>query len=237
MIPYPVFLYDCKNYFNFLDLQSQYVLKLSHAEFDIHWSKTINDIQRMKKCFVMNNALKPHTKLFPEEVFDSLDIKYKDLFFALKAYWAIKHKDKKHVNLNMPKNEFFNEHVKRKYDHDYLHQMVAYYDQPMFKRCLKDGHDVMLDLVKFEQLSFDDKLKICREEIYVLALERILIPNNFSSCEHQAYRITLKNLVTKMSTKWFPTFIADNYNYLYKFDVNYMKKFLNNIKESEKRTA
>ena len=129
------------------------------------------------------------------------------------------------MSLNKSKDKFFTDKVSRKYDHDYLHKIVAYYDEPMYKKCLKDGQEVLLDENKFNVLTYEDKLKLCREEIYVISLERILIPNSFQVCEHIAYRTALRKVVTKMTKGWFPTFIVDNYHLLYKMDVNYMKKF------------
>ena len=202
----------------YIDLESLYILKLSHAEYDIHWSKTVNHIQRIKRKLMH--------KYGSVDIFKSLPSKYHDLFYALKDFWKEKHKEKKKIRLAVTKKQFFNEKVSRKYDHDFLHEVVKYNDEPMYKKCLKDGHEVLLDENKFKKLSKREKLQLCREEIYVIALERFLIPSNFAYCEHECYRAALKKLVTTMTKGWFPTFIVDNYDLLSKIDKNYMKIFL-----------
>lgn len=201
----------------YLTLESLYILKLSHADYNIHWQKTINHIQLIKKYLRARGHKDPILNNLPKE--------YKELLKELKDFWEITHKKKQHIKLNVPKAKFFTAAVDRKYDHDYLHEAVMYYNSPMYKRCLKDGQEVLLDKKKFDALSFEEKLRLCREEIYVIALERYLIPNDFKMCEHEAYRSALRRLVTTMTRGWFPTFIVDNYNSLYKMDLNYMKAF------------
>src|SRR5579863_3799222 len=79
--------------------ESMYILKLSHAEYDIHWQKTVNHIHMIKRM--------------------------------LKEFWKTVHKSKKRITLKMPKDKFFNNKVKRKYDHDLLHEIVKYNEEPM----------------------------------------------------------------------------------------------------------
>jgi len=200
----------------YLTLQSLYILKLSHAEYNIKWYKTLRHMMQ----------LKAHTMPF-----DSFTKREKQLFEKLKNFWRIKHGYRKEkVTLNKTKDRFFTSKVKRIYDHDYIHDIVCYYHKPLYKRCLREGKEVLFDKSKFDALSFEDKIRLCREEIYVLALERYLIPVNFKQDANEAYRLALKCLVTRMSKGWFPTFIVDNYHILYKVDKDYSGIFRNAIK-------
>lgn len=207
-------------------LESLYVLKLSHSEYDVHWHKTVSHIQLIKKYLWARG----HKR----DIFNNLSQEYKDLFYALKDFWKTVHKGKKEkISFKSRKAEFFNQHVKRVYDHDFIHQTVKYYDQPLYKKCLKDGEEVFIDKAKFDMLTFEDKIKLVREEVYVLALERMLIPSDFKICKHEAYRHMLKRFVTNMSKNWLPTFVVDNYDILYKIDVDYEKLFKERIVDDQ----
>lgn len=204
-------------------IESLYVLKLSHSEYNVHWHKTVSHIQLIKRYLWSIG--------YERDVFENLSQEYKDLFYALKDFWKTVHKGKKdHISFKAKKKDFFNQHVQRVYDHDLIHDVVKHYDEPLYKQCLKDGEEVLIDKMKFDQLSFDDKIKMIQEEIYVLALERILIPKKFTVCKHEAYRHMLKRFVTDMSKGWLPTFVVDNYDILYKIDLDYESKFIAAIK-------
>ena len=207
---------------NYITLESLYILKLSHAEYNIHWEKTVGHIQLIKRYL--------RARGYKDPIFDNLDLKYRELYYALKDYWKIVHTAKNKIKLDLTKDKFFNNKVQRIYDHDFIHETIKYNDQPMYAKCLKDGKEVLLDKSKFDKLTFEDKLNLCREEIYVLALERYLIPSNFKMCIHTTYRTALQRLVTSMSRGWFPDFIVDNYDKLYKIDKNYAKIFQEKVR-------
>ena len=195
-----------------IDLHSQYILKLSHSEYDIHWKKTINHLQLIRRLTVIDLSSMTQSEL--------------NLLHDLKEYWKIVHKDRKRgITLNKYPESFFNSKVKRKYCHDMLHRSVMYFDEPMYKRILKNNHPVMVDQIKWTALSFDEKLKCAREEIYTIALERFIIPNDMKFCKHEAYRLALKKVVTTMTKGFFPLFIIDNYHILCKIDKDYILQF------------
>ena len=203
-----------------LDLRGLYVLKLSHSEYNIHWEKTVNDIAVIKKHLCITSYL-------------DLDPIYVALFRALKKHWKIKHvthlngRFNKNINLDTAKDSFFTDKVTRKYDHDDLHRYVAYGDRPFYQKILKENQEVMIDKVKFNALSYEDKLCVCREEITVIAIERFLIPNYDFQGYYRWYRMALKKVVTSMTTGWFPTFIVENYPNLIKADPHCFNKMKN----------
>lgn len=187
-----------------------YNLKVSHIFWDINWSKHIKDIITLQKEFGYSSV--------DREVFDTLY-----------SFWSNVHKDKKdRINLNKSSEEFFNNNVKREYKHDDIHNIIAYYDRPMFESLLKNSGKVILDKEKFDNLPYDDKLKLCSEEIYTIALERYCIPTNFMIDSLEAYRKALKKVVIDLSKGWFPLFIIENISTLMNPDIEYVTKFLNN---------
>lgn len=74
------------------------------------------------------------------------------------------------------KREFFDKYdVKRVIDHDELHTYIAD-GQPAYRAALAEDSTVEIDEIKFNDLTEDQRLRIAREEVTVLALERCLIP-------------------------------------------------------------
>jgi hypothetical protein len=136
-----------------------------------------------------------------------------DLFSLLYKDWVNIHGNKR-AYLKKQNEEFFKDGVDRKYVHDDIHRAVAYYDEPMFEKLKKDRSSAMLDHGMFLELSHDDQLKLCREEIYVTALERFLITSNFRTSRRSAYMGACRLLVTSMTKGWFPKFLVLNWQEL-----------------------
>lgn len=128
----------------------------------------------------------------------------------------------KRVNLNKTKEEFFGDAVVRKYDHDSLHDSVAYGDEAMYIRILKDGSDVLVDNDKFWAMSHEDKLKTIREEVYATALERWVIPTDYRISPRMAYAKAMKKSITSLFKNEWALFIILNYKDLYKPDFDYV---------------
>lgn len=185
-----------------------YTLKLSHSFWKINWPKHAKDI-----VFFQKNDCKIIDELF--------DICYCD--------WVEKHGSKK-AKLSVPNEEFFKKTVDRSYEHDTIHQAVAYYERPLFEKIKSDLSKAYCSQNLFSSLSFEDKLKCCREEIYVTALERFLIPSNFEEHKVIAYKKAICQLVTSMTKGWFPRFIMNNLKYLDMPDKNYVEDFERGLK-------
>lgn len=175
-----------------------YTLKLSHCFWDkVHWRKTMHDIL----FFQYNNVQ------YNEELFDLL---YKD--------WTKIH-GKKRAYLKAENDEFFaKDAVKRTYVHDDIHRAIAYYDRPMFEKIKKNIDLAMIDRGMFEALPYEEQLKVCREEIYVTALERFLIPQNWQIARLTAYMGACRLLMTSMTKGFFPKFIATHWKDLHRPD-------------------
>ena len=191
-----------------------YTLKLSHCFWSHNWAKTMHDIKFFQEKHIQYN----------KELFDLL---YKD--------WENIH-GKKRAYLNKSNEEFFTEKVNRKYVHDDIHRAIAYYDEPMFERLKHDKSKAMLAKDLFEDISYEDKCRLCREEICVTALERFLIPEDFHFSKTGAYIAACKLLITSMTKGWFAFFLASNWLELHKPDnhdfIGLFKKNLYNINHS-----
>lgn len=186
-----------------------YTIKVSHAFWALKngtWSKHMNDILSFQKRNV---------EFIPE------------LYDIMYNIWVEVHGAKK-VNLNQEPEDFFNEHVPRKYDHDSIHHSVAYGDVPMFEKILRDGHAVAVDRSKFDNLSHEDKCRLVREEVYATALERKIIPSGYTGSPRAAYAYAMRQLITSYSKGWFPLWVVLNYSDVYKPDRNYVQYHLDN---------
>lgn len=169
-------------------LNELYTIKVSHAFWDVRWEKHMSHILLMQS--------------HGAEVID-------ELYAVLYEVWEQVHGPKK-VNLNADAEKFFNGNVERVYEHDSVHQAVAFYDRPMFERILRDGSDVAVDKAKFDALTFDEKKALVFEECFVIALERELFARDGRGYK-AAYANALKALVTRLSKGWFPRFIVENF--------------------------
>lgn len=174
----------------YADLDSLYTLKLSHAEYNIHWWKTAQDILFMKK---MGAKIKPK------------------LLVMLKQHWVKVHGNKEFLNLGRTSKDFFDDYVYKAYDHDWLHEVIAYPNPPAFKKCLKDGAEVDICNDKFLALSKAEKVQMLQEEILVIATERWLTnPHNDVTTYDRAYQLALQKTVTNLTKGIQSQFIVEN---------------------------
>ncbi len=191
------------------NLQELYTIKISHIFWDLKnnsWNKHFFDILTLE-----NNKI----ELIPE------------LYNILYPIWEERY-GKKKVNLNQLPEDFFNNNVERKYEHDSIHNSVAYYNEPLFNKILKDNHAIAVDKNKFDNLTHEEKIQLVREEIYATALERQIIPSNYKSNPIEAYNWALKKTLTSFTKGWFPLYMIQNALELRKPEINYVQKHLNN---------
>jgi hypothetical protein len=186
-------------------LDELYTIKISHifwATAKETWQKHFNDILLFQH--------KTNAKFIPE------------LYETLYSVWE-SHYGRKKVNLEQNPEDFFNNKVTRIYDHDSIHASIAYYDEPLFNRILRDGHQVAVDKTKFDALSEEDKHKLVREEVYATALERRLIPSGYKEISRFAYDWAFHKTVTSFTKGWFPLYIILNAKELRKPDVDFVQ--------------
>lgn len=182
-----------------------YTIKVSHSPWALEngsWEKHMHDILKLQSEGV------------------AFDRKMYDILYPV---WKEKH-GKKRVALNKDKETFFGDAVVRTYDHDSLHESVAYHDRPMYTQFLKEGADVDIDNNKFwaPAVSHEDRLKTIREEVYATALERWVIPTNYRVSPRAAYARAMKKSITSLFKGRWALFIVLNYTDLYKPDMDYV---------------
>jgi hypothetical protein len=191
----------------YLDPELILTIKASHANWDIHWDKTMADI-----LFLKSKGLKIN----------------KSIYNSLIKDWTRVHGKMSAPLRGKTATTFFNDAVHRKYVHDDIHEAVAYYDQPLFYSILEGDGTVLCSEKKFNNLSHEDKVKLAKEEIFVTALERWIIPNNFNYSKGRAYNAALKKFVTTMSSGFMSYFLIDNFQDLICNTDDYVLRFTTN---------
>lgn len=157
--------------------------------------------------------------------FDFMEIFQSDLYKARRAEADDRFKDPRRPNWNLSNKEFFEESssVDREYSHDDLHNLIKYYDEPLYNRIKNDVDYAKCAEDKFYQLEYKDQLRVVWEEAYTLCLERYIIPHNQNIRE--AYTNTMMLMVTRLTSGWFRDFIIANYHTLFRPEIDFKKKF------------
>lgn len=184
----------------FADARILYTLKLSHAHWDINWDKTMFHINQFWEL-----GVEPH----------------EDLYEELVKMWERSpiHKAKQ-VNLKQPVDDFFADQVKRKWNHELLHEVVASPNRPMHERIRPDHKLAWCDQRLFENLSVMEKVRTVQEELIVVAIERYdLTAESSAFSRKRAVLGAYKKLCTTMTKGWFARFMIEHYvTILFKLD-------------------
>ena len=119
-----------------------------------------------------------------------------------------------HPNLMQSKEDFFDDAVKKKYDHDLLHELVARFafdDIPVYTHLLKYEGMAYCCKDKWKALDHSMKIRAVLEEATVIAIERFMIPNDWKYIEKKAMLKALQKICTTLCSGWFRDFSIDNY--------------------------
>lgn len=109
----------------------------------------------------------------------------------LRKEWSKRFGDKSEINLNKTPDTFFNSQVKRKYNHDYLHEVFKLGNVPAYKLISADDGTTKVQKDKFDSLTEYQKLCTIFEEAQVIAFERNI---SISSA--------VQKIITSLSKGW-----------------------------------
>ena len=101
----------------------------------------------------------------------------------------------------------------------------------MYTKCLKQGEEVLIDKSLFDKLTFEEQVRMFREEITVIAIERFLVnPNTKGKYSWvQAYMMSLKKTITQLTKNWATDFIVLNLEHFVKPDYSMFKHALKQV--------
>lgn len=128
------------------------------------------------------------------------------------------------------KTDFFDDAVKKYYDHDFIHECMAHKERPMYTYMQRDPAIVDCDVSLWETFTYEEKIFCILEESYVIALERKIIPkiklNQPPPHIIEAFKWALMRVCTTLMSGKFRKFAIDNYFViLNKIDLKYVNKF------------
>lgn len=177
------------------DLVSLSLLKRSHLWRDINWNRHM---------WMYQTHLAKHEKYWT----------YSDsIFLDNRIRLTMEKYPQGNPKLNQTNEGFFDDAVDKKFDHDWLHELVAFTGQPMYTK-LKDDNKKFLAWCErdlWEKLSYMEKLTCVAEEAHVISCERFMIPNDWRFSPLRAYKMSLKKVCTTLCSGWFRDFAIDNY--------------------------
>lgn len=185
-------------------LDQLYTLKVSHSQWDLRndsWLKHIEDAALFKR----NGAV--------------LDM---DFYLDLIAIWKEIHGPKR-VSLTQDKDAFFDDAVKRIYDHDSVHYSVAYGDRPIYEEVFDGGAEIAMDMAVIKALPFETQVRLYREEVYATALERWVIPSNYRCSPRWAYAQAVKKTIVSLTKGWSSRFMIENWDTFRRPDMDYVR--------------
>jgi len=183
------------------------IIKRSHLWRDIKWNKHITHYHKYLKEFT--------------QYYTDNDRR----ILAERTAMTMKEYPQGNPNLMQSKEDFFDDAVAKKFDHDYLHELYAHYDKPLYTRLLRQANLAWCEESKWLQLSHEDKLKCIQEEVYVIATERYLVRNDWKYPAKKAYMQALQKVCTTLCSGWFRDYSIDYYPELVQgFDESKVEK-------------
>lgn len=160
-----------------------YTVKVSHAIRNIHWSKTMTDIRffQIKGCKVIPSLLK-----------------------ELREHWNEYHGIQNRTNFEVGMDNFFKDKIKRKIPHDELHKKLNQF--PSYLKIVDNG--LIPNQTKFNDLLECEKIEVCYEEAFVIAIERFIYKDPF----RKSYNLAQQALVTRLHPEWIADYVIENWN-------------------------
>lgn len=128
------------------------------------------------------------------------------------------------ISLNKSVEDFFDDGVNKVYDHDMLHELFAYEDEPMYRKMQEDHSKAFCSVDMWNKFTPEQKNRAVAEETYVIATERVLVPQRWEKPTKMAYNYALTKVCTTLTSGFFRDWAIDHYpEILALFDKN---KFL-----------
>ena len=192
------------------------LIKRSHLHREIGWDKSITHYHKWLARFMIDTNC--------SDSFEEMRTSWKskqDKFLADRIRLTNEAFPQRHPNLNQSVEDFFDDAVTKKYNHDYLHELFAYSSKPWYTSLQDDPSKAWCSQEKFNKLTHSQQLECVAEEVYVIATERFLVPKDWKYPAKLAYMKALKKVCTTLCSGWFRDKAIDYYpEILSLFDEN-----------------
>lgn len=190
------------------------IIKRSHLHRDLFFDKHMTQYIR-------------HLKKFRDSKFSEKDEEV--LQSRIKA--TLEYFSRPHPSLRKTVSDFFDDYVTKKYDHDMLHELVAYYDKPLYTKMQLDSKYAWCEKELWNTFTDEDKTKTVAEETYVISIERFQVPTDWKEPAKLSYLKSLRKVCTTLTSGWFRDWAIDHFEDVVElFDkakFDYVKEKLN----------
>ena len=221
-------------------------LKKSHIHYPIKFSKHIEDMHIIRSLLRKQEDTSSFDDIASVSR-DLLDI-YPELTQALIKDTEKRLGEVKTPKMNQSTKDFFGKskkYVKSYYVHDDMHKAISelHTGEVIYEKILKTGSEVETDIDKWIFLSISERLYCVLEEVYVIALERKILPMMFESnapiwTPKQAFDWALMRVCTTLCDGFFRDFAVKAYTQLQRrYDENYVNVFLKAISKYDRIEA
>lgn len=182
-----------------IDLEGLSLIKRSHLWRDWNFQKHMYHYQKHILPTISRMGTRPYNKILFEQL------------LAERTALTMEAFPQANPKLNVSKDKFFDDYVVKKYDHDLLHEIVAYYDRPIYERLQSNNGKVWCEKAKWDKLEHFQKCWCVAEEAYVIAAERFLISRNWVGSKKISFNWAMNKICTTLTSGWFRDFAIDNY--------------------------
>ncbi len=170
------------------------VVKRSHLWRDLSFQKHVTHYHKYLTNFKRQNYTNETEKFLQERI-----------ALTMKAF------PQGHPSLKKSVDEFFDDYVEKKYNHDYLHELVAYEFKPLYTRLQRDSSSAWCERELWDKFTDLEKIMCVAEETQVIAIERFLVPKDWNYSVKHAYLRALDKVCTTLCSGWFRDFAIDYY--------------------------
>lgn len=129
---------------------------------------------------------------------------------------------------SMSNEDFFDDAVNRIFEHDEIHRIISAPNEPLYLKLKTDKSKAAYDDALWLGLANDERTQAVREECYVIALERFLIPYALQDRKYpysHAFSRSLEKACTTLDTGLFREYAIDNWQTIRVFDPQTFNKF------------
>lgn len=208
----------------FAETHVLYALKKGHIYFPHkQWRKHIHDLHTLK-------AIAPYSERHP--------------FISELITLHRKCTEERIGRLKTPKfngvskDDFFDNYVKKFYEHDDIHQVMAHKERPMYTYMQRNPSSVECSKDLWDKFTDQEKIWCVLEEAYVIALERHIIPTmtgkEIRLNNQQAFEWALMRICTNLCSGFFRAFAVDNYFRIYNsYNSKFVDKFMKHVEQGD----
>ncbi len=143
-------------------------------------------------------------------------------------------KAKKHPKLAQGKKAFFGDESYEIFDHDSIHEALAYPRQPAYVQIKGETAEVYCSKAKWEALDEIERMRCVKEEASILALERSILPALFQNKEYRgaawAYARALMGIGTTITSGWFRDYAIERYDQAVRERPDFVAAFFAGVK-------